>query len=153
MNDRSTPAVPDRAPDPAAERAARLDDLVGEWLTLPDVAEALGTDVGKVRRLVQERRVVGIKRGERTTFQIPARFLVPLHLVDPANAGTPTDDPRRGVLASLQGTVVVLTDAGFDDAEILEWLFETDAELGEPPLDALLAGRKAHVRRVAQSLA
>lgn len=47
-----------------------LDDLVGEWLTLPDVAEALGTDVGKVRRLVQERRVVGVKRGERTTFQV-----------------------------------------------------------------------------------
>ncbi|MCB7137260.1 Rv2175c family DNA-binding protein [Cellulosimicrobium marinum] len=142
MNDRAA------APDPAAE----LDALVGEWLTLPDLAEALGTDVGKARRLVQERRVVGVRRGERTTFQVPARFLVPLHLVDPANVGTPTGDDRRGVLASLQGTIVVLTDAGFSDAEILAWLFAPQDELGEAPLDALLAGRKAHVRRVAQSL-
>jgi len=128
-----------------------LDDLVGEWLTLPDVAEALGTDVGKVRRIVQERRVVGVKRGERTTFQIPARFLVPLHLVDPANAGRPDESGRVGVLSSLQGTIVVLTDAGFDDAEILEWLFSPHDELGEPPFDTLLSGHKARVRRVAQS--
>jgi len=141
------------AQDQAAPRPTRseLDTLVGEWLTLPDVAEALGTDVGKVRRLVQERRVVGVKRGERTTFQVPARFLVPLHLVDPANAGRPDDSGRQGVLASLQGTIVVLTDAGFDDAEILEWLFTPHDELGEAPLDTLLSGHKARVRRVAQS--
>ena len=147
MTDRDTPAAP------SADPAAALDDLVGEWLTLPDVAEALGTDVGKVRRILQDRRVVGVKRGERTTFQVPARFLVPLHLVDPANAGRPSDDGRRGVLASLQGTIVVLTDAGFTDPEILAWLFSPQEELGEAPLDALLAGRKAHVRRIAQSLA
>ncbi|MFC8924137.1 Rv2175c family DNA-binding protein [Cellulosimicrobium sp. NPDC057127] len=137
--------------DPAEPVA--LDDLVGDWLTLPDLAEALGTDVGKVRRILQDRRVVGVRRGERSTFQVPARFLVPLHLVDPSNAGRPDDGGRLGVLASLQGTIVVLTDAGFSDAEIVEWLFRPDDELGEPPLDALLAGRKAHVRRVAQALA
>lgn len=147
MTDRDTPAAP------SADPADALDALVGEWLTLPDVAEALGTDVGKVRRILQDRRVVGVKRGERTTFQVPARFLVPLHLVDPANAGRPSDDGRRGVLASLQGTIVVLTDAGFTDPEILAWLFSPQEELGEAPLDALLAGRKAHVRRIAQSLA
>ncbi|WP_069387975.1 Rv2175c family DNA-binding protein [Cellulosimicrobium cellulans] len=145
MNDRDVTA--------AGDDAADLDALVGEWLTLPDLAEALGTDVGKARRLVQERRVVGVRRGERSTFQVPARFLVPLHLVDPANAGRPTGDNRLGVLASLQGTIVVLTDAGFSDAEIVGWLFRRDDELGEAPLDALLSGRKAHVRRVAQSLA
>ena len=145
MNDRDVTA--------AGDDTADLDALVGEWLTLPDLAEALGTDVGKARRLVQERRVVGVRRGERSTFQVPARFLVPLHLVEPANAGQPTGDDRRGVLASLQGTIVVLGDAGLTDAEIVEWLFRSDDELGEPPLDALLAGRKAHVRRVAQSLA
>lgn len=148
MNDRDPNAPAGDAAEPDA-----LDALVGEWLTLPDVAEALGTDVGKVRRIVQERRVVGVRRGERSTFQVPARFLVPLHLVDPSNAGQPGDDEPLGVLASLQGTIVVLTDAGFTDAEIVEWLFRREDELGEAPLDALLAGRKAHVRRVAQSLA
>ncbi|WP_369824600.1 Rv2175c family DNA-binding protein [Cellulosimicrobium sp. CUA-896] len=47
----------------------------------------------------------------------------------------------------------MLGDAGFADAEIVEWLFRRDDELGEAPIDALLAGRKAHVRRVAQSQA
>jgi hypothetical protein len=147
VNDRDT-----TAPD-APGRADALDDLVGDWLTLPDLAEALGTDVGKVRRIVQDRRVVGVRRGERSTFQVPARFLVPLHLVEPANAGRPVEGEGLGVLASLQGTIVVLTDAGFSDAEIVEWLFRRDDELGEAPLDALLAGHKARVRRVAQSLA
>ncbi len=147
MNDQDQ-AVPQGEPSTARPE---LDALVGEWLTLPDVAEALGIDVGKVRRLVQDRRVVGTKRGERTTFQVPARFLVPVHLVDPSNAGRPDDSGRLGVLASLQGTIVVLTDAGFDDAEIIEWLFTVHDELGEPPLDTLLSGHKARVRRVAQT--
>jgi hypothetical protein len=143
VNDRAS-----AAPDPATE----LDDLVGEWLTLPDVAEALGTDVGRVRRIVQDRRLVGVRRGERATFQVPARFLVPMHLVEPGNAGRPGDDDRLGVLASLQGTIVVLGDAGLDDAEIIAWLFRPQDELGEPPIDALLSGRKAPVRRAAQTL-
>ncbi|MBD5788227.1 DNA-binding protein [Cellulosimicrobium terreum] len=130
-----------------------LDELVDGWLTLPDVAEALGTDVGKVRRIVQDRRLVGVRRGERPTFQVPAAFLVPLHLIDPANAGRPDPDGRVGILNSLQGTFVVLTDSGFDDAATLRWLFSPEPELGERPIDALLAGRKSHVRRVAQTLA
>ncbi|MBD8077579.1 DNA-binding protein [Cellulosimicrobium arenosum] len=126
---------------------------MGEWLSLPDVAQALGTDVTRARSIVQDRRIVGVRRGERPTFQVPARFLVPFHLIDPSHARRPDDDGRLGVLASLQGTIVLLADAGFDDAAIIEWLFTPDAELGESPLDALIAGRKSHVRRVAQTLA
>ena len=146
-------ATTDPSTDPSVDRSAELDALVGEWLSLPDFAEALGTDVGRARSIVQERRVVGMRRGERTTFQVPARFLVPLHLIEPANAKQPSGDGRLGVLASLQGTIVVLTDAGFRDEEIIGWLFRTEEELGESPIDALVKGRKAHVRRIAQSLA
>lgn len=133
-----------------------LDELVGSWLTLPDVAEALGLDVGKVRRLVAERHLVGIKRGPRTTFQVPAAFLVPRET--PRDADDAGDDPdeRPGhldVLAAVRGTVLVLGDAGFSDREILRWMFEVDPSIGQAPIEALRAGRKAEVRRVAQSLA
>jgi hypothetical protein len=143
----------DATAEPSTDPSAEIDALVGEWLTLPDLAEALGTDVGKARRILQDRRVVGMRRGERATFQVPARFLVPLHLIEPANARQPSGDGRLGVLMSLQGTIAVLTDAGFRDDEIIGWLFRPDEELGESPIDALAAGRKSHVRRIAQSLA
>ena len=123
-----------------------LDDLVGEWLTLPDVAVALGIEVGKVRRLVAERHLVGIKRGDRSTFQVPAAFLVPVE--SPGDTSGEVE-----VLPALRGTVLVLADAGFTDAEMLHWMFDVDPSIGMPPVEALRAGRKAEVRRVAQSLA
>lgn len=132
-------------------RDTALDSLVGEWLTLPDVAEALGLDVGKVRRLVSDRHLVGVKRGQRTTFQVPAAFLVPA-----TDGGAPgqveASDGAYEVLPSLRGTVLVLADAGFSDTEILHWLFDVEPALGEAPIDALRAGRKSTVRRVAQTL-
>lgn len=130
-----------------------LTELIEEWLPLPDVAEALGIEVGKVRRLVAERRLVGARVGERKIFQVPARLLVPAHLVDPAHVQPESPDGGVGVLTSLQGTLVVLADAGFSDEEAIEWLFSVADELGEPPIDALLAGHKARVRQIAQSLA
>ncbi|MEU4384268.1 Rv2175c family DNA-binding protein [Promicromonospora sp. NPDC023805] len=117
-----------------------LDALVGEWLNLPDLSEILGIEVGKARGLVRDQHVVGIKRGERTIFQVPAKFVLP------------EVDGRPGVIPTLRGTVIVLADAGFSDEEILEWLFTPNDELGEPPVDALISGKRAAVRRVAQTL-
>lgn len=132
-----------------------LEQLVTEWLSLPQLAEALGTTVSQARSIVQDRRVIGVKRGERSSFQIPAAFVVPAHLANPANAKPAPENPDEGrqvVLMSLQGTIALLTDFGFSDAEILEWLFSTNEGLGTSPMDALRAGRKAEVRRVAQAL-
>lgn len=144
-------------------RDATLDPLVGEWLTLPDVAEALGLELGKVRRLVADRHLVGVKRGERSTFQVPAAFLVPAATDQQRDQqrGRQGDQPAdeaaaapgtHEVLATLRGTVLVLADSGFSDAEILRWLFEVEPSLGEAPVQALRAGRRAAVRRVAQTL-
>ena len=132
-----------------------LEQLVTEWLTLPDLARVLGTDLTQARSIVQDRRVVGVKRGERASFQVPAAFVVPAHLANPANAKPAPDNPDEGrqvVLMSLQGTIAVLTDFGYSDVEILEWLFSVDDGLGTTPMDALRAGRKSEVRRVAQAL-
>ena len=91
------------------------DDLrVDAWLNLPDVAERLGTDVGRVRRLIQERRLFAVRKGERQIVSVPERFLVR------------TADDGWEVVPALQGTLVLLTDAGFSDEEAIRWLFTPD---------------------------
>lgn len=125
------------------------DDLhVEDWLPLPDVAERLGTDVGKVRRLLQDRRLLAVRRGDRAILVVPERFL------------TPTADGGWEVVPALQGTLTLLGDAGFSDEEAIRWLFTPDASLavqgwsppGVPtPIDALAAGHKTEVRRRAQA--
>jgi hypothetical protein len=112
------------------------DESVGEWLTLPDVAEVLGIDVMKVRRLIQERDLIAIRRGD------PLRLSVPAALV----AG-------GQLLPNLRGTLSVLTDGGFSDAEAITWLFTADPTLPGTPVEALWAGRRAEIRRRAQALA
>lgn len=125
---------------PYASPVTDLDALVGEWLTLPDLAETLDIEVGKARGLVRDRYVVGTKRGPNKAFQVPAKFVLP------------EVDGRPGVIPTLRGTVIVLSDAGFTEEEILEWLFTPNDELGELPVDALISGKRAAVRRVAQTL-
>lgn len=129
-----------------------LDQLVGSWLTVPDVAQMLGTDPGRVRRILQERRLVAVRRGTPPVLSVPADFLVPGHLANPAAPGVPSQDRPWTVLASLQGTVTVLGDDGFSDEEIVRWLFDVEESLGVAPVEALRAGRKTEVRRVAQTL-
>lgn len=137
---------------------AVLDALVPDWLTLPDVAERLGIDVGKVRRLLQDGRLVAVRRGEPAVLSVPADFLVPAHLANPAAPTVPAvPDGQDGdggwvVLAALRGTLTVLADAGFDAEESVEWLFSTDEVLGRTPMAALRAGSKSEVRRRAQTL-
>ena len=124
--------------------APRIDDLVDSWLTLPDVAERIGLDVGKIRRLVQERRLVAVRRGDPKVLSVPERFLVP-GKQDPSASG------EWAVLAWLQGTLTVLADAGFSDEEAVAWLFTPDETLPGTPIDALRGGHKTEVRRRAQA--
>jgi hypothetical protein len=118
-----------------------LDALVPEWLPLPDLADRIGVAFSQARNLVRDRHVVGVRRGERAVFQVPAAFLVP------AEGGG-----AEQVLPSLRGTVLVLADQGLPDEEIVEWLFAPHDALGTTPVEALRAGRKTEVRRAAQAL-
>jgi hypothetical protein len=114
-----------------------LDALIGEWLTLPDVAERLQDDIVSVRRMIQDGRLLGVRRGERNVLSVPADLLGP-----------------DGLLLELPGTVVVLSDAGLDTAQALRWLFTPDDSIqGGSPVAALRAGHKTEVRRRAQALA
>ena len=113
-----------------------LEALVGSWLTLPDVAERLGLDVGKVRRLLQDRVLVGARVGERRVLSVPEALI---------REGAP--------LPELKGTLSVLADSGYDDEAALRWLFTPDDTLPGTPIDNLRQGRKTEVRRRAQALA
>lgn len=105
-----------------------------EWLTMPELVEVLGESLGRVRRLLDEHYLIGSRR--TGVFAVPAVFLVD---------GAP--------LSSLRGTIFVLTDAGFSDDEAIDWLLTFEESMGRAPIEALLAGHKSEVRRVARSLA
>lgn len=104
-----------------------------DWLTVPDLVEALGLGVSRVRRLFDEHVLVGTKVDG--VYKVPSAFVL-------------DGEPRH----ELKGTLTVLADNGFDDDEALDWMMSTDDSLGTSPIAALQAGRKAEVRRVAQSL-
>jgi hypothetical protein len=113
-----------------------LDELVPEWLTLPDAADRLGVDVARVRRLIQDRFLVAVRRGEPAVLSVPAALL-----------------PDDRLLPDLPGTLTVLHDAGYASEQALRWLLTGDDTLPGTPLQALQTGRKTEVRRRAQALA
>ena len=153
-----TSTDPTPRPDlPDAPDTSHIEALVDEWLSVPAVAELLGTAVTSVRSALSDRRIVGMKRGDRRIFSVPAAFLVPKHLSNPAEI-KPVAVAEGGqeqiiILPALQGTIIMLSDSGLTDLEIIEWLFTEDAMLAQTPIAALLAGRKSAVRRAAQAVA
>lgn len=104
-----------------------------DWLTLPDLVEVLGEPLGRVRRLLDEFHLVGSKRDG--VLKVPAVFIVDGH-----------------PLPSLRGTVFVLHDVGFSDDDVIDWLLTPEESIGMSPIEALLAGRKSEVRRVARTV-
>jgi hypothetical protein len=113
-----------------ADPAPRLEI---EWLTLPELVETLGEPLGRVRRMLDERQLLGSRRDG--SLRVPALFILDGH-----------------PLSSLRGTAIVLHDAGFTDDEAIDWLLSPEDSLGHPPIESRRAGRKSEVRRVAQAL-
>ena len=122
---------------PAEPTEPSLEELVGDWLTVPDVAERLGVPLSTVRRMVEDRELLAARLGERRVVHVPARFL------------------DEKAMPHLKGTFTVLGDGGMDDEDILRWLFTPDATLPVEgaPIDALASGYKTEVRRRAMEAA
>jgi len=118
-----------------SEEELEIDRLVGRWLPLPDAAEVLGLPFPKMRRLVDDRAVVAVRRGMPRVLSVPEAFVVP------------------GLLEPLGGTLSVLRDSGYGDVEALRWLFTPDESLGGTPVEQLRLGHKTEIRRRAQALA
>jgi hypothetical protein len=104
-----------------------------EWLTIPDLVNLLGIPVGRVRRLIEDDQLAAARMDG--VVKVPASFI---------EDGEP--------LPELHGTIVLLRDVGFRGDEIVEWLITEEDSLRATPIDALKAGRKAEVRRIAQAL-
>jgi hypothetical protein len=115
--------------DPAA------DALVGDWLSLSEVAVRLSIPAGRVKQLLRDRKLLAVVRpnGERS---VPAAFL---------DGGQ--------IVKGLCGTLTVLFDCGFDEDDALRWLFTADETLPGTPIEALYARRGTEVNRRAQALA
>ena len=108
------------------------------WLTLPDVAERMKVPVGRVRECLRDRQLLAVPRDGDGALHLPESFLV-------------DGDDGVEAIPTLRGTILVLTDAGFTDEEAMRWLLAENDEVGSTPIDALRAGRKTLVRRVAQT--
>lgn len=104
-----------------------------ETFTLPEVAELLDIPVTRVRRLLEDRHLGALRIDG--VLRVPKLFI---------RDGHP--------LPELHGTFLLLHDMHFSDDEMMTWMFEPEESLGVAPIAALVAGRKAEVRRVAQAL-
>jgi hypothetical protein len=111
------------------------DAIVGDWLTIPDVAGRLGLTLSRVKQLLRDRKLLAVQRpsGE---FSVPAVFL-----------------DGNQVIRGLHGTLTLLFDCGFAEQEALRWLFTADETLPGTPIQAICEHRGTEVNRRAQALA
>ena len=113
----------------------RADALVGDWLTLTQVAARLGLPPGRIRQLLRDRKLIAVQRPDGK-MGVPAAFLSGDH-----------------ILKGLHGTLTLLFDCGCDEPESLRWLFTADASLPGTPIQAMTEHRGTEVNRRAQALA
>lgn len=121
--------------DADAAVVKELEALVPQWMTLEEVAEELSIAPSQVRRMLRDRDLVGVRRGKPVQLHVPRDFVQP------------------ELLPALSGTVTVLLDSGFSEAEVIRWLFSEQDGLPGTPVSQLRAGHKTEIRRRAQSLA
>ncbi len=113
----------------------RSDVIVGQWLTISEVAEQLALPSNRVKQFLRDRKLLGVQRPDGT-FGIPAAFL-----------------DGNQVVRGLHGTLTLLFDCGFSDVEAMRWLFTSDDSLPGSPIEAIAAHRCSEVNRRAQALA
>jgi hypothetical protein len=113
-----------------------LGTLIDEWLDWSETSKALGVSVSKVRQLIREHQLAAAVPSPGAGQQVPAALIMDGEIV-------------KGV----PGLLVVLHDGGYDDREILQWLFTADDTLPGRPIDALRENRGSEVKRRAQAMA
>jgi hypothetical protein len=103
------------------------------WLTVPDIAERLEVPVTRVHQMLRDHHLLAVRRN--------GILYVPAELV----AG-------KGVLKHLPGVLTLLFDAGYNDEEVLRWLYTEDDSLPGTPAAALSGAGATEVKRRAQAL-
>jgi excisionase family DNA binding protein len=130
--------VSENTPNPIAQTPSgdELSDLVTLWLDWKAAAAELGVSVSKVRQLIREHQLAAVVPVPGEGQRVPAELLMGGEIV-------------KGV----PGLLTLLSDGGWDDREILTWLFTADDSLPGRPIDALRENRGSEVKRRAQALA
>jgi hypothetical protein len=126
--------VTDQRSEADQTHADAYEPLVTGWLSLPEVADALGVGINRARQLVNERQLLAVRRGENSALAVPADFV---------------QDGK--VLKHLPGVLTLLGDARYSDDEAIRWLY-TDDDLPGSPVQALRENRGTEVKRRAQAL-
>ncbi len=117
---------------PAPEEILSADEPL---LTIPEVADRLGVLVTRVHALLREQQLLEVRvDGVR---KVPARLL--------------NDDGT--INRFVPGVIALLSDGGFQDWEILQYLFTPDESLPGRPVDALHGHLAREVMRRAQAMA
>ncbi|MDR3662575.1 MAG: Rv2175c family DNA-binding protein, partial [Mycobacterium sp.] len=93
---------------PAAEDVIDPDEAVYD---LPAVASMLGIPVTKVHQQLRDGHLLAVRRSG--TVVVPKIFF----------------DAKGHVIKQLQGLLVVLRDGGYDETDIVRWLFTADESL------------------------
>lgn len=119
--------MPTNSDNPQSEPDAGAPNLV----PVPDIASSLGIVVTRVHQLLRERQLVATRVDG--VLRIPAEFV-----------------QSGAIVKGLTATVTLLSDAGYTDQEIIDWLFETDDSLPGRPITALRENRGREVHRRAQ---
>jgi hypothetical protein len=125
--------VSENTPNSVAE--SPLATLVSDWLDWKAAAEELGVTVSKVRQLIREHQLAAAVPAPGAGQQIPAELL-----------------QDGAIVKGVPGALVLLSDGGWDDVEMLTWLFTADDSLPGRPIDALRENRGTEVKRRAQVL-
>lgn len=114
---------------------ADLEALVPAWLDWVEAGALLGVTPAKIRTMIRDHELAGAVSSPGTGLRVPADLV-----------------QDGEIVKGLPGLLTVLHDGGYDDREIIAWLF-TDAGLPGRPIDALRENRGAEVKRRAQSMA
>ena len=111
------------------------DSVVGNCLSMAEVADRLGIPRGRIKQLLRDRKLVAVRQPDGT-LGVPAAFL-----------------DGHQIIKGLHGTLTLLFDCGFDEPEAIRWLFTADETLPGTPIQAIAEHRGTEVNRRAQALA
>lgn len=114
---------------------ADLAVLVTDWIDWAEAARRLGVTVAKVRTMIKDHEIAGAVPTPGAGQQVPADLI---------QDGLPV----KGV----PGLLTLMHDNGYDDREIIAWLF-LDQDFPGRAIDALRENRGTEVKRRAQALA
>ena len=101
------------------------------YVPVPDIATSLGLPVTKVHQLIREHQLLAVR--VQGVLRVPGEFV------------------QDGlVVKGLPATITLLRDAGYDDQEMINWLYTAEDSLPGSPIDALRENRGREVHRRAQ---